>query len=69
MEDEDSDFLPCSLGIIIHTNLLEAQQILRYIHQEAGARIIFKLIAPKGERLWIVRGSEHPDDEAGRGRE
>ncbi len=58
MEDEDSDFLPCSLGLIVHTSLLEAQKILKFIHQEAGGRIIFKLIAPKGEKLWIKRGEE-----------
>ncbi len=66
MKDEDIDFIPCSLGIIVHTDPLRATQILRYIHEVVEARIIFKLIAPKGEKLWIVSGEEHPNDVAQR---
>ncbi len=60
--EKDPDFLPVSLAVVVHCDPLEAKQILRYIHEVVEARIVYKTIAPKGERLWIKR-EVHPNNQ------
>ncbi len=57
MQDDD-DFVPVSLGIIAHTDLTRAQQILKFIGEDARGRIIFRKIVPRGVKLWIAEGGE-----------
>ena len=55
---EDEDFVPVSLAIVAHTDLVRAQQILKYISEVASDRIIYKRVAPRGVKLWIAEGGE-----------
>ena len=61
MQDDD-DFVPVSLGIVVHTDLTRAQQILKFISEGAGDRIIYRKIVPRGTKLWIVEGGEDPQE-------
>ncbi len=60
MEYYDPDFLPCSLALVIHTSPLEAQRILRFIHKDPRAKIVYKTVTPRGGKLWIQRGGDGP---------
>lgn len=60
MEEDDIDFIPCSLGLVVHCDPRTAQEILRFIHEDIGARIVYKMVSPRGERLWIRRGGDEP---------
>ena len=59
---EDEDFVPVSLAVVAHTDLVRAQQILKYISEAAGDRIIYRKVAPRGTKLWIVEGGEDPQE-------
>ena len=55
---EDEDFVPVSLAVVVHTDIMRARQILKHISEAAGDRIIYRNVAPRGTKLWIVEGSE-----------
>lgn len=54
----DDDVL-CSLALVVHTRLANVPAILAFI-REQGDRVIFREVAPKGEKLWIQR--QDPQD-------
>ncbi len=52
-----TDDVLCALALVVHTRLDNVPAILRFI-EDQGDRVIFKEVAPKGEKLWIRRGGD-----------